>query len=571
MLPSRDSSSNGGTGNRALRRWGPIVALAVVVIVIAAAVALSGGGDDDETVTPAGDGDGASAQAVSWTRAQEDGLDVTFPATCDTETGRVAFPYFYAPECYADVDGGNGGATSRGVTADTIKVVVYLRQESDPVYDFITAAIKNDDTNAQWEETYRGYFEMFESLYQLYGRTVDVSFVEGSGGALDEVAARADAAKVIAMEPFAVIGGPALTTAFTDELAANEVISIGALGGSTPEWYEERAPYTYTVIANTSQGYAMAAEYIGKKLAGKPAEFAGDPAMHATPRRFGLLHLETNDESRTVAARFEEDLRTEYDVDLAVRVPYTLEPTRLQEQADSAIARMKDAGVTSVIFTGDPVAPGTFTRQATAQNWFPEWIIGNTTLADTAAFARTYDQRQWAHAFGISTTVAARTTPENAANWRLYQWFKGTPPPADDSAGVILPGPAVLFSGLQAAGPRLTPESFRDGLFSLTIRTGAVTNQTFSYGDRGYWPYTDYNGIDDATEIWWDPSASGPDEIRRDGQGLYRYVDGGRRYLVGEWPTSDTKAFQAAGSVTIYETPPSSERVRDYPRPGPKG
>ena len=45
---------------------------------------------------------------------------------------------------------------------------------------------------------------------------------------------------------------------------------------------------------------------------------------------------------------------------------------------------------------------------------------------------------------------------------------------------------------------------------------------------------------------------SGPDEIERDGTGMYQYVDGGKRYLPGEWPTDPTKAFETDGAVSIY-------------------
>ena len=74
-------------------------------------------------------------------------------------------------------------------------------------------------------------------------------------------------------------------------------------------------------------------------------------------------------------------------------------------------------------------------------------------------------------------------------------------------------------------------------------------------------------GVDDATEVWWDPSVSGKDEIERDGQGLYQYVDGGKRFLPGEWPTGPTKAFQKDGAVSIYETVPPGEQVPTYPSP----
>ncbi len=46
---------------------------------------------------------------------------------------------------------------------------------------------------------------------------------------------------------------------------------------------------------------------------------------------------------------------------------------------------------------------------------------------------------------------------------------------------------------------------------------------------------------------------------------MYRYVDGGRRYLPGEHPTSDPKAFTREGTVTVYSEPPPPDRSPDYP------
>ena len=118
-----------------------------------------------------------------------------------------------------------------------------------------------------------------------------------------------------------------------------------------------------------------------------------------------------------------------------------------------------------------------------------------------------------------------------------------------------------------AAGPNLTPETFRDGLFNLPPTEEAITNPRLSFGDHGIWPYTDYNGVDDATEIWWDPDEQGPDEIDRDGTGMWRYVDGGKRYLYGEWTEDESKVFQEEGSVAILEDPPEDEQPPDYPSP----
>ena len=76
----------------------------------------------------------------------------------------------------------------------------------------------------------------------------------------------------------------------------------------------------------------------------------------------------------------------------------------------------------------------------------------------------------------------------------------------------------------------------------------------------------DYHGVDDGTIIWWDPTATGPDEIRKDGTGMYQFVDGGKRYLPGECP-SESKLFDPNGAVAIYEVAPPGEEPPQYPSP----
>jgi hypothetical protein len=567
MMPS--SGSTGPDRGSSLRRWGPIAAIVVVLAVVVALVAAGGGDDDEEatggatTIAPGTDstgGDGPEG-AISFSQAEEEGLDVTFPDTCDAETGRVAIPYYYAPECFADVED-NGGATAPGVTADAIKIVVYVAPEQDAVLDFITAAIANDDTNAQVEETYRGYVELLDATYQTYGREVQIEFLQGSGQSQDEVSARADAVRAVEeLGAFAVLGSPALTDGWSQELAARGVPCIGCFGLPEPD------PNVFTTLPSADQNRLILTEYLLTKLAGSPATFAGDEAMHSQTRSFGHLYLETSEASNEQAGELQADLEAGGSGFTDQR-PYTLDPARLQEQATPVIAGFKQAGVTTVVVQGDPIALATFTREATAQEYFPEWVIGPSTLIDTAAFGRTYDQEQWAHAFGLSP-LAARVAPD--AEETLYEWFFGEEAPADDSEGVIAPNPLILFNALQGAGPNLTADTFRQGMYLREPDEGAISAVSFTYGDHGLFPGLeppDQAGIDDWTEIWWDADATGPDELERDGAGLYRYVDGGRRFFVGGI-TEDLRVFDEEGSVTIYdEVPPSdADRIGDYDPP----
>lgn len=569
MLPSSDGPEV--DRSKMLRRWGPLAAIALIAVVVVAVLVVGGGSDDedDDAAAAGGGGDTPAAEApdgaVSWSQAEEAGTtgDLTWPETCDQETGRVAIPYLLAAECYADVEGDNGGETSKGVTADSIKVVAYVPPESDPVYEYITSAIANDDTVEDIQQTVQGYVDMFNATYQTYGRQVEVDFVVGSGSANDEVAARADAVKAAdEMGAFAVLGGPVLTSAFADELAARGVVCVGCTAGG-PDFFEERAPYLYSTAINQEQVLVHLVEYMEKKLVGGQAEFGGDDVA-GEDRVFGYLWIESNDTSAAQAELFEE-LATEAGVDIAESISYTLDPARLQEQATSVITRLKQAGVTTVVFSGDPVAPATFTTEATAQDYFPEWLLGPQALVDTVAFSRTYDQEQWAHAFGPSP-LTVKPDQAQRAPFVTYEWFNGELPPAADTSAVIMPNPSLFFSGVQSAGPELTPETFRDGLFSRPPTPAYESEPSLSFGEQIDWGYPDYNGSDDMTEIWWDPEATGEDEIGRDGTGMWRYVDGGARYLPGAW-TEELRVFDPEGSETILDAPPEGETVPDYPAP----
>jgi hypothetical protein len=591
VQPASSGGGASGSGSRALRKWGPIAAVVVVAAVVIGVIVAAGGGDDDSSdtqapVTTATPGDtsppddtgsvdtsppdtgapGEIPYPLSFSEAEELGIEVDWGERCDTELGTLRIKNFFAPECYAPFEGDNGGATATGVTADSIKVVWYQGPDDDPVINYITDAISVDDTNAQEIETVETFLELYEQFYEFYGRTIELVPFEGSGIASDEVSARADAVRIAEdIQPFAVLGGPALTSAFADELSARGVLCVSCTPGQPPEWYVERDPYVWGLGIGARQSRQHVTEWIGKQLVGKNAEYAGDPAFQSQPRTFGLVALESSAESKEINDAFAASLRG-VGAEVVEVLPYQLDPATIQASAAQVIGKLKAAGVTSVVFVGDPIAPRDFTREATAQEYFPEWIIAAPALVDTTAFARTYDQRQWAHAFGV-THLSARNAPENRGFYSLYRWFTGgQEPPAPDTIEVFMPQLALFTAVLQGAGPNLTPETWRDALFAGIPTRSAISQPSLSWGDKGIWDEPDYSGVDDATLIWWDPEATGPDEIRREGTGMYQYVDGGTRYLPGEWPTEE-KLFDPEGAVALYDEAPPGEEPPDYPSP----
>ncbi len=567
-----------------MRRWGPIAAIVVIAAIVAVVVAMGGG--DDEPESGGGDGgtggeeatevtnaDGEPVYPFSWADGEASGLDdLEWGDRCDTERGRLAVPDVGAESCYLPFEGDNGGATADGVTADTIKIVVYLGPDNDPIINYVTDAIQVDDTNADTKETLDNLITYYETYHETYGRHVEIEYYESEGIATDSTTARADAVAIAEdLKPFQVWGGPALTEAFGDELAARGIQCISCAGGSQAE-FAERAPYGFGLGLTSEQSRAHNVEAISKQVAGGKAEYAGDPAFQDQDRVFGYLHIETEDPEsaedaeRTVAAL--EDAG----VEIAEKIPYALDPATLQETAANAIAKLKQSGVTTVIFAGDPVAPRDFTREATKQEYFPEWFLNISVLVDTNVFARTYDQEQWQHAFGL-TALAARVDPEVTGSEYVYEWFFGETPASDDTIGVITPQPGLFYAVLQEVGPNLTNETWRDAIFRADPTPTYLTAPSLSWGQHDRWPGVDgddYDGIDDITKIWWDPEATGLDEIRNEGKGLWRYVDGGQRYLLGDWPEEDFKAFDEEGTSTIYDEVPESEAPPEY-EPLPAG
>jgi Periplasmic binding protein len=523
----------------------------------------SAGTSPAETTVPA-----APTYPLSFKQATEQGIadSIDWGTRCDTSTGKLAVPDFFAQPCFAPFTGDNGGATAPGVTGDEITIVYYEGQETDPIIAYITDAVKVDDTNGDQFATMKELVHYYETYYELYGRKVNLITFEGTGNALDEVAARADAAQIaLEYKPFVVFGGPAFTSAFADELAAHDVICIGCTPGQPASFYSDRDPYVWGLDGSPLQKQQHVVEFLTKQIIGKNAVHGGD-AVKDQPRKLGLLYLENSGAAKELADTFAANMEAAGSP-FAEVVAYQLDPATIQATATQVITRMKAAGVTTVVFNGDPVAPRDFTKEATAQEYFPEWVVSASTLVDVSAFARTYDQEQWKHAFGV-TQLAARTPTDQIGSFYIYKWFTGSDPPADGSIGVLSPNPALFFAVVQGAGPDLTPETFRDATFALPgTSDGLVISQPFlSYGEHGYWPEKDYLGVDDATAIWWDPAATGPDEIRKDGVGMYQFVDGGQRYLPGEWPTTD-KMFDPTGAVALYTSPPPGEAPGDYPSP----
>ncbi|MDZ7673475.1 MAG: hypothetical protein U5K30_00155 [Acidimicrobiales bacterium] len=563
------ANGSGSPTSKALRRYGP---LAVVVVLVVGAIVLLGGGDDedeDDTATE----DTSSDQETdpdyaypTFQEAEEAGLDIDFGDGCDTDRGRVALPLRNAAPCVAPFEDGadNGGATAPGVSEDSIKIVVY-QGEPDPLQQAIVSGAGADTDPAATSQTAVDYLEMLNDVYETYGRDLDIEVFEATGGPADGTAALADARAIIDMDPFAVVGGPTQADGYWEEIAAAEILCVGTC--SLAEGWDDIAaasPYAWPTGLAPEQGDVHLAELLGTQLVGEPAEFAGDESMHDQDRVFGWVQAET--ETGEYAERndaFDDVFEEEHGAEIAVRSTYLYDPAAAQETATTVVARLRDAGVTTVIMSTDPIIPANITAEATKQGYFPEWVLGPSVLADTNIFGRTFDQEQWENAIGLSLTPAP-SLDRISDSYVVYEWYYGTEPPTN-THGVVLPGPSRLMTGIHLAGPELTPETFERGMFErYSPLEPGKTYTRVSWGEE-LWGRPDYNSTDDAGVFWWDPTAEGEDETGNMGTGLKRYIAGGQRYLPGGWPEEPLPFFEPEDTMTVYESFPEEEQLPDYP------
>lgn len=547
-----------------LRRYAPALTVAVIVAAIIATVAVSGGSSrhrKSASPTLAGPApvilDAANRTSVDW------------GPNCDPKTGRVRIPTLYAAPCvkpYAPAQG-NGGATAPGVTSNAINVVLYIAA-NDPTSQVIQGVLAGagaNDTTAQSTRTAQDFVDLFARYYETYGRRIHLEFLNASGGFNDDAAARADAIRAATdLKAFAVVGGPLQSSAFADTLAAHHVLCIQCVNGQPESWAAARAPYVYPQ-ASIMRGLVVQAQWLLEEVAGHKAAFAGSADLRAKARTFGIVNYDTPDGGYGATVKLFKRQLARGGVKLASQASYTFDIAKAQESATTLVTKMKRAGVTTVIFAGDPIEPIYLTKEATAQNYFPEWIVTGTLLTDTDVFARLYDPRQWSHAFGL-VWGPVRTPRELFDAWHLYEWAFGKPPPAPASVQVLEPPIWELFTGIHLAGPRLDAASFRAGLFRFPATGGGPTRPRVAFGEH-FVGGVSLSGNSDASEVWYDATEVGVDEVGRTGAGMYRWSDDGRRYQAGEVPARPTHAFGDAGSVAILDRLPASDRPPEYPRP----
>lgn len=561
-----------------VRRYAPFLLLAATVAVTGVVLA-----SQDRPLTQAGSSDSTDTSQPSvalpqtLTRAEADKLsDAQLEqkyGRCDRQTLRVKLPSVYAPPCVETLKAGesNAGATYKGVTATEIVVAVYVAPD-DPTTAGLAALAGAPLDPEVMVQTTQGYLDVFESVYNTYGRKVRTVTIRASGDGADDAAARTDAIRVAEeIGAFASFGGPTETSVYAQELAARGVLCFECSLALPDQVIQDNQPFLWNYQPTPEQSVQALVRWVVHRLDPlDKARFAGEE-FQDKPRKFGLVNYDTKQGTFQNNRGIFEDLLAKEGVSFGnfTQVSYNLDLPRAQEIARTIIAKLKAANVTTVVFLGDPIMPRYIGAEATAQGYFPEWIIAGTVLTDTTALARAlFDQQQWAHAFGISG-LPARQDPKAQDPYYLWDWmFHGEP--GTKQYALRYPAPFMFMLGVHLAGPDLNPKTFAAGMFSYPPTGGTLMSPQISFGDRGIFVDPDYVAVDDATELWYDPDRQSISEIGLDGKGSYVYSEGGKRYLPSEW-NGETKVFDPQGAVAFYDAnpDPTDQQRPEYPSPTP--
>ena len=510
-------------------------------------------------------GSGTDGGGTGGAPVASGGASFTFGTGPDCRSdGRQKGVSLYMPPCVQWAGGDNGGATAKGVTGDKIVVVRWIGQIDAATRAILRGAELSDDPAkvTQIMDTLRRYSNQH---YQTYGREVVFVDYAASGPSESDEAMKRDAINIAAKNPFAVIeGDPAATmpTVLFRDLAQRNILCMCS-STMSEQLYSELPPMLWSTLPSINLYARHTAEYIGKRLAGKPARYAGDefnPAQgyQDKTRKFGLIYLEgirrVDPEGRRGADIMLQEL-AKYGVNIPAssQVGYVYDPGRNQQDVTALIAKLKNEGVTTIIPIWEPLYPILITKEAANQLYFPEWFMTGTGLSDTTTAGRLYDQNEWRHAFGISPLWVTWQTVAKSAGAREYHHGAPGRPAGDEGVliNIYRGRMQTLFRGIHMAGPNLTHETWVQGALAYP-KTGGKPAAPLVYFTR-----QNPTEFKDFVEVFWAANATGPDErgLSRT-SGMVMKVDGGKRYQLGEWPRTDPNVFNLDGAIAVSDNPP---------------
>ena len=413
-----------------------------------------------------------------------------------------------SPPCVAFFRGDNGGATAKGVTRDEIRVVLWSNCNSDG--SFTTTEV-NDIAG----DPYGALARYFNERFQTYERRVRVIRAEGTTG---QICNRTAFLQRLAeqVDPFYVVPLPP-----DFHSSAPEAARLGMMFSmSTPAraLTEAHAPLVVGYGHDLEDWAANIVEATCSRLAGRPARFAGDVTMHGRTRSFALDYDVYGDPDRRGEQLIRDGIRRQCGSDAGEVVACRCHST-------SEFARLRTSGVTTVVVARVGVSAVTLMAQAEASGWFPEWFLATPHDVGNNRLFRQMPPAQASNSFGLMTQ---RRLGAPAGQYHQKAMAEGGCSSCNASTAFFAYEQfLLLFTGIQAAGPRLTPATFDRGLRALPARQSRDP-----FAPSAYFAPGNHTFLKDFAFAWWDPTGLPPGGST---PGCWRLVEDGLRYRAEDW------------------------------------
>ena len=435
-----------------------------------------------------------------------------------------------SPPCVPFWVGDNGGSTWKGVTRDTINVVLPNYDAGDPGLAVL-------------------YEAFFNHRFEFYGRKMKL--IDGSSvplGTPDQ-----DEAGAATMDEqyhaFAVGAGPPSDYYFYAAAARR-----GIVAENTEVQFDDgqmnQLHNVYQYFMGVDSQFANLGNWACRRLVGGNAVHAG-PLLTGSRRVFGTL-LTKHWQDNPMSTKPLDDELGHCGQKTAVSITTTFNSAAATAvvtpaDAENDMLQMKEAGVTSVFCLCEPTNMGVFMHAATAQGYFPEWLLGSYIDIDNNLLVKSLVDAadQMAHGFGISFQPRAVTVGSMPPAWAAWEEDPGYTFGAGDRLAFAAKEYWAIFqiaAGLQMAGPHLTPQTFEEGLRRAQFPNPITKIMEGAAGFND--PFAAHSMTKDGAEIWWSNDARDP--TGGAGSGSYCYVDGGTRHRLGTWPAGGDPFFQGS-------------------------
>jgi hypothetical protein len=423
-----------------------------------------------------------------------------------------------SPPCVPFWEGDNGGRTHAGVTKDEVRI-----------------AVSSDETKSWAGDTFmHDLVAYFNHRFEFYGRKLRLVEVASSGSSPEQQTATARAAKQL--DVFAALG-TLWGFPYSMELANQGIVNVANAPQFTEALLREHSPFLWQYEMSVDRQLAYMGDWMCSRFAGRPARFAGisdTTDMSAARRKFGLI-LIGDPVLQLSPEPLEKALKGCGEGVLTIVNP---------GDQTQAIIQLQEAGVTTIAcFCHGSVDVRGLGQAATSQRYFPEWLVTTYLLNDLNWWHHNTgfypDQRQ--RVMGLTMKPRQIAVANEFAERAILEMN-----PRNSSAGEATVNNLrflryremlLLASGIQLAGPRLTPETFAEGLQGATFPN---PESPYHRGHVGFQRNSHAMTLD-AAEFYWSDNGRSP--YTNEPRGSLCYVDAGQRRRLGAMPAGDEPFF----------------------------